>query len=82
MLTSDTILENAHVQTMDPTHPYASTVGIYDGKIIALDDELEHVSAHQHIDLAGHYVCPGFNDAHLHFSLLGAHLNNWIFVSK
>ncbi|MFT8705358.1 amidohydrolase [Bifidobacterium aquikefiricola] len=75
MFAIDTVFENAHVQTMDPKHPYATTIGVHHGNIVAIDDELEGVSAREHIDLQGKYVCPGFNDVHLHFSLLGANLN-------
>ncbi|MFT8358405.1 amidohydrolase [Bifidobacterium aquikefiri] len=75
MFAIDTIFENAHVQTMDPKHPYATAIGVHHGKIVAIDDELEGVSAKERVDLQGKYVCPGFNDVHLHFSLLGANLN-------
>lgn len=75
MFAIDTIFENACVQTMDPAHPTATTIGVHHGRIVALDEELDGVEAKEHIDLQGRYVCPGFNDVHLHFSLLGANLN-------
>ncbi|MGO1346838.1 MAG: amidohydrolase family protein, partial [Bifidobacterium psychraerophilum] len=75
MFAIDTIFENGHIQTMDPIHPTASAIGVHHGRIVALDDELDGVEAKERIDLQGRYVCPGFNDVHLHFSLLGANLN-------
>lgn len=75
MLAIDTIFENADFHTMDPNHPRAHRIGVYDGKIVALDDDLDDVPAREHVDLDGRFACPGFNDVHLHFSLLGANLN-------
>ncbi|MCI1254191.1 MAG: amidohydrolase [Bifidobacterium tibiigranuli] len=75
MFAIDTIFENGRFQTMDTGRPYASKVGVYDGKIIAVDDEIEGMQAKHYVDLQGRYACPGFNDVHLHFSLLGANLN-------
>ncbi|KAE8128472.1 MULTISPECIES: amidohydrolase [Bifidobacterium] len=75
MFTLDTIFENGRFQTMDDDYPYAGRIGVYDGKIVAIDDELEGLDASHHVDLSGRYVCPGFNDTHLHFSMLGGNLN-------
>ena len=75
MIKLDAIIENGNIQTMDPQHPYANRIGIFDGKIIGVDDEIEGLDAKEHVDLQGRYACPGFNDVHMHFSLLGANLN-------
>lgn len=75
MIKLDAIIENGNIQTMDPQHPYANRIGIFDGKIIGVDDEIEGLDAKEHVDLQGKYACPGFNDVHMHFSLLGANLN-------
>lgn len=75
MFDIDGIFENGNFQTMDDSRPKVSSVGVHHGKIVAVDGELEGVGAKRHVDLQGRYVCPGFNDAHLHFSLLGANLN-------
>ena len=75
MFAIDTIFENARFQTMNPAHPWASRIGVYDGKIVGLDGDLDGVDAREHVDLVGRYACPGFHDAHLHFTGLGANLN-------
>ena len=70
----DTIFENGRFQTMDDAHPWASRVGVLDGKVVALDDELDGVPTRARVDMEGRYVCPGFNDVHLHYFILGANL--------
>lgn len=67
----DTIIENANITTVSATRPHAHTIGILHGRVVGLDDDLTGVDAHTRIDLNGAPVVPGFNDAHLHFSMLG-----------
>jgi predicted amidohydrolase YtcJ len=67
----DTILTNARVTTLDPARPQARSIGILGGRIVGVDEELDGVTADERIDLGGAPVVPGFNDAHLHFSMLG-----------
>lgn len=64
----DLRLVNANVITMDPARPDAREVGIWRGRIFALDEELP---AAQVIDLRGATVLPGFIDAHVHLSWTG-----------
>jgi predicted amidohydrolase YtcJ len=51
-------------------HGRAQTIAISDGKIIAVgpNDEIQKLKGPktQVIDLGGHFVMPGFNDAHVH----------------
>lgn len=75
MFPIDTIFENVRVQTMDPLHPWAYRVGVLGDRIVALDDDLNGVVAKHRVDLGGRYLCPGFNDAHCHLSVLGRNLN-------
>lgn len=67
----DTIFENATFHTMDPGHPRAGRVGVWQGRVVALDDDLDGLAARRTVDLGGATVVPGFHDAHQHFSMLG-----------
>lgn len=66
--TPDLVLKNATFITMDPAYPVAHTIGIKNGKIIALDETLK---GKETIDLKGAYVYPGFIDTHLHLFYSG-----------
>jgi predicted amidohydrolase YtcJ len=63
------LLENGRVWTNDPDQPIATGVVIDGDRITWVgESELAPVSATtRRIDLRGHRVVPGFNDAHTHF---------------
>jgi predicted amidohydrolase YtcJ len=67
----DTLLTNARITTLDPARPTASAIGVLDGRVVGFDEELDGITADVRHDLRGAPVVPGFNDAHLHFSVLG-----------
>lgn len=67
----DTILYNGRIHTMDDNRPNASRLGVLHGRIVGLDEELDGVHADEVLDLNGAPVFPGFNDAHMHFSMMG-----------
>ena len=67
----DTVLTNARITTLDPARPTASAIGVLDGRVVGFDEELDGITADVRHDLRGAPVVPGFNDAHLHFSVLG-----------
>jgi predicted amidohydrolase YtcJ len=67
----DLRLTNATVLTMDPAHPVARQLGIWQGRIVGLDDEVSGLPARRVIDLAGATVLPGFVDAHVHLAWAG-----------
>jgi hypothetical protein len=74
--TSNLILYNANVLTMDAKNPKAEAVGIVGDKIsfVGQDDEIrtmQHDPSTQHIDLKGKTVVPGFIDSHVHFMQRG-----------
>lgn len=57
-----TVLANGRIYTLDPRHPWASTLVIRDGRIAAGPAPKDaHV-----IDLKGRLVLPGFHDGHSH----------------
>lgn len=70
----DTIVENARIRTMDPVRRTASRLGILNGRVVGLDEELDGVEAGRVIDLGGAPVLPGFHDAHFHLMLTGFRL--------
>lgn len=70
----DTIYTDARITTLDPSRPTARRLGVQSGRIVAVDDDLDGVSATQIVDLGGAPVVPGFNDAHYHLSAFGVRL--------
>ncbi|MGH3941433.1 MAG: amidohydrolase [Pseudonocardiaceae bacterium] len=67
----DVRLVNANIITMDPTHPQAHEVGLWRGRIVALDDAATALPARQVVDLQAATVLPGFIDAHVHLAWTG-----------
>jgi len=70
----DTIVENARIRTMDAGRSTASRLGILNGRVVGLDEELDGVQADRRVDLEGAPVLPGFHDAHFHLMLTGFRL--------
>ncbi len=67
----DVLLRNATVLTMDPRRPRARTIGVWNGRIFGVDEEVEGCRAVREVDLGGATVLPGFHDAHCHTSSYG-----------
>ena len=67
----DLLLRNAVVRTMDPNRPRATSLGIWNGRIVGLDDDVADSSAARVVDLAGATLLPGFHDAHCHTTSYG-----------
>ncbi|GAB2728231.1 amidohydrolase [Streptomyces bullii] len=66
-----TRLTNARFLTMDPGHPVAHDLGIWQGRIVGLDEAVTGLPAREVIDLQGATVLPGFIDAHVHLAWTG-----------
>ncbi|MFD5700490.1 amidohydrolase [Streptomyces lasiicapitis] len=64
-------LTNAHIVTMDPDHPTARELGIWQGRIVGLDDDVASLPARRVVDLGGATVLPGFIDSHVHMVWAG-----------
>lgn len=69
----DTLIINAHIITCSTTRPVASRIGIWQGLIIGVDEELDNllfgpdaVQPGEVWDAAGACILAGFNDAHAH----------------
>jgi predicted amidohydrolase YtcJ len=71
---ADLLLFNANVLTMDPARPRASAVTVTGGRIEAVADGLDQLSAARTVDLGGATVLPGFHDAHNHMIGFGRSL--------
>ena len=69
-VTADTILTNARIYTVDKAQPWAESVAIKDGKIVAVGTraKVEKLKgkATRIVDLGGRLVLPAFGDAHAH----------------
>lgn len=74
-VTADTILTNARVYTVDKKQPWAQSVAIRDGKIVAVGPVAAVARTRgaktRIVDLGGRLVLPAFGDAHAH-PLFGA----------
>lgn len=67
----DVLYTNGTIHTQDPRRPMAKALGVHQGRIICLDDQVETRHFAQVVDLGGASVVPGFNDAHLHLTFIG-----------
>ncbi len=57
---------------MDPARPTASSIGVWQGRIVGLDDDVAGLPAARVVDAGGAVVLPGFVDAHTHLVWTGA----------
>ncbi len=77
---ADTVILNAKITTMDPKHPEAAAIAIYDGKIVAIggNDELASWKSARTkvIDAKGQRLVPGFIESHAHMLSYGLSLLN------
>jgi predicted amidohydrolase YtcJ len=72
----DVRLVNATFVTMDPDHPVAGEVGVWRGRIVALDGSSAALPARRVLDLGGATVLPGFFDPHVHLAWAGLAARN------
>ncbi len=70
---------HGRIYTNDPQHPWAAAMAVREGKIYcigAIDQIMLECGGGQEnaetIKLNGHFVMPGFNDAHVHLGAAGA----------
>jgi predicted amidohydrolase YtcJ len=69
----DLILLNGKIFTSDSAHPYVEALAIRGDRVVATGDSESIASLvgpqTKRVDLAGHLVIPGINDAHYHCSV-------------
>ncbi len=74
---ADFIVRNAHIYTADSHFSRAEAMAVRQGKILALGTEqeiLKGYSSDSVVDAQGHFIFPGFIDAHSHFMGFGRSL--------
>ncbi|WP_413336492.1 amidohydrolase [Brevibacterium sp. GP-SGM9] len=67
----DAIFTDLDARTLDPARPRATKIGVFGGRIIGFDEELEGIDADRVESLGGATVLPGFNDVHCHTAWFG-----------
>ncbi|MCH1881942.1 amidohydrolase [Agrococcus sp. ARC_14] len=70
----DLIVRNARIDTRDAERPEASALAVLDGRVVALDEQLDGLEARETIDAGGLALLPGFNDVHAHSVWFGTTL--------
>ncbi|MFC7402321.1 amidohydrolase [Citricoccus sp. GCM10030269] len=71
----DLKLINGRIFTMVDGAPPAHALGIFQGRIVGLDDEVRQLRARSTLDCAGTVVVPGFGDSHNHMAWFGQSLS-------
>jgi predicted amidohydrolase YtcJ len=73
---ADVIFENGNIYTNAAENPHAEAIAVKDGRIIYVGStrggEAFVKGGARVVDLRGHTVVPGFTDAHVHLSGIGA----------
>lgn len=64
----DILIRNAHIYPITSDSFYGD-IRIRDGKIIEVGELLDHLESDQVIEAEGHFLLPGFIDAHTHLGL-------------
>ena len=67
----DLLLRNAVVYTMNPQRPMARSIGVWNGQVVGVDEQVDGLAASATIDLTGTTIVPGFHDAHCHTTSFG-----------
>ncbi len=67
----DQLFVNGRFHTQDSASLTTDAVAVFAGRIIAVGEDARALAADSVIDLGGRFVVPGFNDAHLHFTMVG-----------
>jgi len=68
---------HGRIYTNDPQHPWAEAIAVRDGKLLCVGTPLEcgvNAADADTVELQGHFVMPGFNDAHVHLGSGGEDL--------
>lgn len=67
----DRIIHSSRVITMDPDRPIASSIGVLNGQIVGVDEQITSVSAKTIVDYGEATIVPGFRDCHNHLVQYG-----------
>ncbi|MGI8414887.1 MAG: amidohydrolase [Nakamurella sp.] len=71
----DLLIRNACL--LDPVSPGtgASSIGLLNGRIVGIDDDIGDLGAHRTVDAQGATILPGLHDAHVHTTSYGLGLS-------
>jgi hypothetical protein len=67
----DLLVTNARILTVDTGRPNATSIGIWNGRIVGLDEQVTGIESRVTVDADGATVTPGFHDAHCHTTSFG-----------
>jgi predicted amidohydrolase YtcJ len=67
----DLLVTNARILTVDAERPHATSIGIWNGRIVGLDEQVTGIESRVRVDVDGATVTPGFHDAHCHTTSFG-----------
>lgn len=70
----DCLFINGRFRTLSPERPVAQALGVVNGRIVGLDEDVTSLPTARVVDLKGMNAVPGFNDAHHHISQEGERL--------
>ncbi|MDI2099174.1 amidohydrolase [Ruicaihuangia caeni] len=62
----DLMIDNARIRTGLGERPAGSRIGIWRGRIVGIDEQLDGFAAARRVDAGGAFVMAGFNDVHAH----------------
>jgi predicted amidohydrolase YtcJ len=67
----DLLIRDARIRTVDPGRPAATAIGIWNGAIVGLDEEVLGLPSVTTVSADGAVIVPGFHDAHCHTTSFG-----------
>jgi predicted amidohydrolase YtcJ len=67
----DLLIRDARIRTADPGRPAATAIGIWNGAIVGLDEEVLGLPSELTVAADGAVIVPGFHDAHCHTTSFG-----------
>ena len=67
----DLLIRGARIRTVDPARPAATAIGIWNGLVVGLDEDVLGLPARATVDADDAVMVPGFHDAHCHTTSYG-----------
>jgi predicted amidohydrolase YtcJ len=67
----DLLIHGARIRSLDPARPAATAIGIWNGLVVGLDEQVTGLPARATVDADGAVIVPGFHDAHCHTTSYG-----------
>jgi predicted amidohydrolase YtcJ len=67
----DLLIRDARIRTVDPARPAATAIGMWNGAVVGLDEEVVGLPARTTVSAGGAVIVPGFHDGHCHTTSYG-----------